>query len=144
MPDILIRPLKSTDLAGLLPLIDTLGYEASPGEIARRLSALLEREDHLVLAAQVKDEVLGFLHAFERRCLEKPATLVVQAIAVSPMTQGLGLGKKLMAEVEQQARDRRMEGVSLSSRIDRSGAHAFYERLGYERTATSHFFAKML
>ena len=142
MTEPLVRPLVAADLQALLPLIDTLGYDAAPDAIAERLAAVLERPDHIALAAEAKGALLGFLHAFERRCLEKPASLVVQAIAVSPNAQGLGLGKLLMAEAEKRARDRDLAGVSLSSRIDRSGAHTFYERLGYARTATSHFFAK--
>ena len=47
-----------------------------------------------------------------------------------------------MAAVEQWAVDRGTPVIVLYTRIDRDDAVAFYERIGYERAATSHLMRK--
>ncbi len=54
------------------------------------------------------------------------------------------IGEALMRRVEQWARDAGYREMRLRSNVIRSGAHAFYRRIGYSTTKTSHIFWKAL
>jgi GNAT superfamily N-acetyltransferase len=54
------------------------------------------------------------------------------------------IGETLMRRAEQWARDAGYREVSLRSNITRTGAHAFYQRLGFALTKMSHVFWKAL
>ena len=47
-----------------------------------------------------------------------------------------------MAAAEGWAREQGFETVAVATQIARDDANAFYERLGYERAATSHLLRK--
>jgi ribosomal protein S18 acetylase RimI-like enzyme len=55
------------------------------------------------------------------------------SICVDPDLSGRGIGKVLMRALEDEARRRGRDSVTLEVRLDNSGAIALYEKLGYER-----------
>ena len=56
------------------------------------------------------------------------------SIAVHPRAAGKGLGRALLAEIEQVARERGAQVLSLEVRVDNSAAIALYERAGFRKT----------
>lgn len=66
----------------------------------------------------------------------------MQALVVDEANRGSGAGRTMMAAAETWAADHGFASVALGSRVSRSGAHAFYEAIGYRREATSHLFRK--
>lgn len=132
------------DGEALSRLVAELGYEAPPQLVARRLQTILSRPDHLICIAVSHAAICGFVHAFERHALERPAAMVVQAIVVEAGCRNSGVGARLMAHVEADARRRGINVISLSSRTERAGAHAFYRRLGFGCAPQSTIFTKTL
>ena len=55
-----------------------------------------------------------------------------------------GVGRALMSRVEAWAHTHGYSEVRLRSGLPRTGAHAFYQSIGYELTKTSHMFRKTL
>lgn len=55
----------------------------------------------------------------------------VQTIAVSPTHRGGGLGRRLLAELEREARMRGVRELFLDVRDDNAGARALYEDIGF-------------
>ena len=55
----------------------------------------------------------------------------VVSLAVAPELQGRGIGKQLLAAVEERVRADSGTFVRLNSRVERTDAHGFYEHLGY-------------
>jgi GNAT superfamily N-acetyltransferase len=63
---------------------------------------------------------------------------------VDSTSKGKGVGNVMMTLAETWATDHGFTSVALASSVTRPDAHAFYERIGYQRTATSHLFRKGL
>lgn len=77
--------------------------------------------------------------------------LVLRNLAVRPSAQGRGIGRRLVAMVEEMASEDSLHGVRLWTRAEMTDNVAFYHRLGYvvthsERTENAHrvFFRKHL
>jgi GNAT superfamily N-acetyltransferase len=60
---------------------------------------------------------------------------IVENVVVDEPARGRGIGEMLMAHIIEQARAAGCYKVALTSRKFRTGAHRFYERLGFERTS---------
>lgn len=60
--------------------------------------------------------------------------MIVEGVRVHSRTRGSGLGAALMEWAHEQARDRGVSIVQLTSDKRRGDAHRFYERLGYVRS----------
>ncbi len=58
---------------------------------------------------------------------------VVEDVAVLPEFQGRGVGRAMMAHAREECRRAECYKMTLSSNLKRTGAHAFYDALGFER-----------
>lgn len=140
-----IRPVTASDTGALQPLLEQLGYAVSEAEIKKRIARLVLSGEHcLVLAGGEDGAPLALLHVYGRPALEKPPEAVVQALVVRDEARGRGIGQAMMAYAEDWAAAHGYRHVSLSSQVERDGAHEFYRRLGYSRYATSHHFRKTI
>ena len=62
---------------------------------------------------------------------------IVESVAVAAEAQGIGVGKALMTHAIEIAASQGCYKLALSSNIKRAGAHAFYDRLGFQRHGIS-------
>ena len=99
---------------------------------------------HVLLVASQRGRIVGLCHVYERPALDKPPEAIVQAIVVDQAVRGDGAGRAMMNAAEKWAGDHGFRSVALCSSVVRSDAHAFYEAIGYQRSATSHMFRKAL
>ena len=136
--------MTAQDLPRARGLLAQLGYDLSEDTVARRFASVTEAGDHVLLIAELGEEVVGLLHAFARPALEKPPEVVVQALVVDVQRRKAGIGAGLMAAAERWASERGFASVALASQVARDDAHEFYRRLGYETVATSHVMRKRL
>jgi ribosomal protein S18 acetylase RimI-like enzyme len=58
---------------------------------------------------------------------------IVEDVVVDPASQGAGIGQQMMRHAMEQARAANCYKLTLSSNAKRERAHAFYEKLGFER-----------
>ncbi|HSV95607.1 MAG TPA: GNAT family N-acetyltransferase [Spirochaetota bacterium] len=65
--------------------------------------------------------------------------LVVENVVVSEERRGKGIGKALMAALEREAEERRCLYINIVSGMHRTGAHRFYESVGYPPDAARGF-----
>jgi len=121
-----------------------LGYPSPISEVQKRLDRILQNGDHLVLVAELDDDVVGWLHAFVKYSLDAGPRAEIGGLVVDESHRGLGLGKRLMGEAEDWARSRALEGIYLRSNVIREAAHAFYEAIGFRRIKSQHCFLKPL
>jgi len=63
-----------------------------------------------------------------------PPVAQLTALVVLESARGRGVGQRLVATIETWARDRGAKKLSLTSGLQRVEAHAFYEKLGFERS----------
>ena len=135
-----IREMGAMDITVCRFLLSQLGYDLSLQEMKRRYDAIKQKQDHAIFVGEQDGQVVGLLHLYERPAFDKPPEVIVQALVVDRNCRGTGVGKKMMNMAERWALDRGFSSVALTSRVSRSDAHSFYNRIGYKVEATSHLF----
>jgi ribosomal protein S18 acetylase RimI-like enzyme len=93
--------------------------------------ALAER-DRVVLLAERAGEVVGMAHVAPSRAANAPHRAEIQRVAVADHIRGSGVGRRLMAAVETEARTRGLTLLWLTTH-DGTAAVSFYEAVGYTR-----------
>lgn len=132
-----IRPAAVKDTAAILSLIRReLGYaDLDPARFAQRMTALLSDPQKVTLVAVQGGDVIGFLGLAADISYEiEGRFLRLTALAVREDRQGHGVGRRLVEAAEALARERGIVALWLHSNRRRTGAHAFYERLGFVKS----------
>jgi GNAT superfamily N-acetyltransferase len=139
-----LRPMAEADIAAGRVLLSQLGYDLTPAETRRRFAVIASTAGHAILVAECEARPVGLVHLYVRPALDKPPEVVVQAIVIDAAYRGRGIGRILMSTAESWASEQGYNSVALYSNVSRSGAHSFYETLGYQLIATSHLFRRKL
>ena len=139
-----VRRMTGEDIAVSQRLLSQLGYPLDTLEVRQRYDAVAASKDHSLMVAEQARRVVALCHVYVRPALDKPPEAIVQALIVGHASCGSGIGTIMMAAAEAWARDRGLKSVALASNVMRTGAHSFYEDIGYQRAATSHLFRKTL
>jgi GNAT superfamily N-acetyltransferase len=141
-----IRDCEPGDAAGLFALFKDWDRSRDYDEAVFRESfesALADPAIRIILARE-EGEIVGYGQLSERRNLGAGPSLRVDQLLVDSSRRSGGIGKALMARVEEMARQGGFSTVSLHSQVQRSRAHVFYEGLGYELKKISKYFEKPL
>jgi GNAT superfamily N-acetyltransferase len=139
-----IRPMTVEDIPTSQELLLQLGYPLDEEELGRRYASVSGTRDHALFVAEDGGRIVALCHVYARPALDKPPEAVVQALVVDSASRGSGVGTAMMATAEVWASVHGFTSVALASSVARSGAHAFYEGIGYRQTATSYLFRKDL
>lgn len=140
-PRLVLRDARPKDAEALAALVAALGYEATAGEIRKRLALLKKAGQHALVAD--RGGAIGVLTTSIMHVLHRPRPVGrISMMVVAEDQRGQGIGAALVAAAEARLRDAGCGLVEVTSNIRRQRAHAFYERLGYERT--SYRFARQL
>ncbi len=135
MSDVDVRPARDDDAPAVAELLGHLGYPASAKEIPARLARLRARGDAETLVAVVDGRVVGLATVHARDVLHHAHPVVqLTALVVPPEMRGRGVGRTLVAVVEQWAAARGADRLVLTTALHRADAPLFYERLGFEHT----------
>ncbi len=120
--------------AVLLAAVTSAAYAKFVDRIGRRPEPM--KADHVKVIADAE----VWLALDGRRCAGSlvlmPETdhLLVWSVAVDPRHQGRGVGRRLMALAEAEARRRRVSEIRLYTNALMTENIVFYERLGYHET----------
>jgi predicted N-acetyltransferase YhbS len=139
-----VRVISHEDAAAVAELSVQLGYEATAAEVAERIEVLLSNVEQVALVACVGADVVGWIEASIVHHLQSAPHGLIGGLVVKDGVRGLGVGKRLCAEVEEWSRMKGLAVVRVTSRSTREGAHRFYLREGYRQTKTSAVFEKVL
>ena len=143
-----IRPAQLEDAASLQKLASQeLGYDYPLEACRERLQALLADNQQILLVAcsQVAPkQALGIVHASYYYSFYGDPAYNVMALAVDQAYQHQGIGRLLMQALESQALLKGVHHVRLNSASHRTGAHAFYQSIGYDCYKTQEAFSKNL
>lgn len=143
--NIVIREIESKDYASVAAIWrEVLGYLSVTEESAAKTYEKMKDDSrYRTFVADVNGEVVGFATAVETLAIDHPNGYIkMNGLAVLPAFQHRGIGKMLMERVEELARERCASMIGLASGFQRTGAHAFYEHLGYHKT--SYWFRKKI
>ncbi len=140
-PKLVIREARPADIGAMATLIAALGYEATGADVRRRLAAVRKAGGQVLVADQ--SGVLGVLTTSMTIVLHRSHPVGrISMLVVDEKGRGKGIGAALVAEAERRLAAKGCGLIEVTSNRRRRGAHAFYERLGYERT--SYRFARPL
>jgi GNAT superfamily N-acetyltransferase len=140
-PKLVIRDARPKDTESLAALIVALGYAGGAADIRRRLTLLRKAGGDAIVAD--RGGAIGLLTTATTRTLHRPRPVGrISLMVVAENARGQGVGSALVAEAEKRLRAAGCGLIEVTSNAKRLRAHAFYERLGYEKT--SHRFGKLL
>ena len=127
-----IRDATSADTAVLAGLLGELGYATSPAELPGRMEMFKVEGNGRVLVAVVDDAVRAFAAVEITFPIHQQRPVAhLTAFAVSPVVRRQGVGRALLAAVEQLAADEGCGQVVVTSAEHRADAHAFYPSAGW-------------
>jgi GNAT superfamily N-acetyltransferase len=135
-----IRPALLGDLDGLVDLLRMLfGIEADfafDAALQRRgLAMLLAHEGAVILVAEAAGRVVGMCSGqMTISTAEGGFSLLVEDVVVAEPWQGKGVGRALLAALEQWAADRKIGRLQLLADRNNAAALEFYRRLGWQGT----------
>jgi GNAT superfamily N-acetyltransferase len=137
-----VRLAQPGDANAIAALTVQLGYDVDPASVSRRLARILAMTDATMFVAEVGGAIAGRVHAAITEHLETDPVVTIGGMVVGERFRGRGVGRALMQRVEAWAAECGCRMVRLSSSMARTGAHRFYEQLGYKHVKTQYAFAK--
>jgi GNAT superfamily N-acetyltransferase len=142
--DFVIRRATSADAAGVAELSGILGYPVDRETMQRRLERIGGCEEHVVFVAESRGQIVGWIHGAEHEFLVAGRIGEICGLVVAEGRRTSGVGRRLVEAIEQWARERGLDQVSVRSNIVRAESHPFYEKVGYTRLKTQHTYRKLL
>lgn len=143
----MIRKIRPEDAPALVPICSKeLGRETTASYLRQRILEL-SGDTRYCLAVFEDDtthEVLGFLQAEGYNLLYGGNGWNVIALAVSEKAQHRGIGRQLLTSLEKMAEGQGCSFVRLNCNVIRTGAHAFYQHMGYTCDKTQKRFIKSI
>ena len=130
----LVRPATEADAASMSVLFAQFEHPTPAEPIPARLTRLLSHDGQALVASD-DTGLLGIATTqIVWSLVEDAPRALLTALVVRDDTRGRGVGRALVTAVEHWARERGAERVVVTTALRRAGAHAFYERVGFEFT----------
>lgn len=124
--DVAIRRAVPADVPGMVDLENSV---FATDRLSRRsLRTLIARPSACILVAEAEGRLMGALVILYRRSTRLAR---LYSLSVDPAMRGAGLGSRLLAAAEDDARARGASAMRLEVRSDNAGAIALYRRHGY-------------
>ncbi len=143
----MIRNIKKEDAKSIREICDvSLGYIVSTKLVEKQIDKLSnDKNHHLIYVYEDEDshKVVGFIHAEIYESLYSDCGLNILGLAVLPEFQGRCIGKKLINHLEMDSQQKLIKFIRLNSGESRTGAHRFYEKIGYVCDKTQKRFIKI-
>jgi len=135
---ITIRKAAEADLAEILRLDQQLDGSDSPlsnADAKRIFSLMAAYPDYAIYVAEDNGVIVGSyaLIIIEKLAHHGRPAGIVEDVVVEESRRGEGIGELMMRTAMSHCRERGCYKMALSSNLKREAAHAFYERLGFER-----------
>ena len=134
-----IKQLTSIKELKELIAVFSLAFESSYDTKDDYLHSMLGNATCVILGAVVEGRIVGGLVAFEMTPIHGTKELYIYDIAVHPLSQKQGVGKKLMEAIKEEARARGAGTIFVEAESEDEGAVAFYRAIGGEEVAVNHF-----
>jgi GNAT superfamily N-acetyltransferase len=130
-----LRDAKPSDAPRLVELIDELGHQIDEKSVRGNL-AKLRKAGELPIVATLGSRVVGLVGRHAMVAIHRPAPVGrIPILVVAKEARGQNIGRMLVEAVEQWCGKQGCAIIEVTSNDRRAEAHAFYRRLGYERTS---------
>jgi ribosomal protein S18 acetylase RimI-like enzyme len=135
MVPIAVRKARISDSEGIARLVSDLGYPTTAGQMGKRLELILRDTSYETLVACDDGQIVGFVGIRIGPLYEDDVQYgQIMALTVATEYQRRGIGRILIDAAESSLVARGARVVVVNSANHRSGAHTFYESVGYRFT----------
>lgn len=136
-----IEKVKSKEIPSLAALYHQLVNQANEEKMLEVFDKIAVNSAYTLLGAKVGEQLAGSLMGVECYNLGRECRpfMVVENVIVDEKYRGKGIGKALMAAIEEEARQRNCCYLMLVSSMHRKEAHVFYDAIGYPADAVEGF-----
>jgi GNAT superfamily N-acetyltransferase len=131
--------MNRNDLESVGAMSDQLGYPVDTNELNTRFEELMKLSHHALMVCE-ENSVKGWIHLEVVSDLIEERKVEIKALVVDQNERSKGTGSLLVKAASEWAKTYGVSTIYLSCNIIRDRAHAFYEREGFTRDKTSHFF----
>ena len=141
MSDILIRQLEKRDLPQLADLYYQFwGDHSDVDEMEKQLDLTQAENTHVVLVCETDGVIIGSVMGVVCRELYGDCRpfMVVENMIVDQAHRRSGVGRQLLRELENAAKERNCTQLILVTEKDREDACAFYENYGFSKNTTGY------
>lgn len=134
-----VRRATPDDATEVARLLTQLGYPVSADELRARWPEW-EAQGNIALVGSTADTLSGVCTLHVTRVLHRPKPVGrITALVVDESERGRGVGGQLVRASEAELTRAGCGMLEITSNVKRVEAHAFYERLGYEKTSVRLF-----
>jgi len=138
--EILIRALEEKDYPAIISIThNALKFTRLTDEnTAAHYSRIKDDDRYKTFVAVMGGETVGFISSVWSHSVGREVGFMhITAIAVDERVQGHGIGTKLLNHMEDYATSIGIDSILLTSGLERTEAHKFYVKNGYENRALS-------
>ncbi len=122
----------------------SLGYDFTEQQVEANVRRLMgSPENLLMVAVDEDDECVGFIHASNHDPVYAPPMKDIMALAIYDEYRHMGIGKQLVAAVQDWAEKTGAHGLRVNSGIEQKSAVVFYKSCGFEYIKTNYNLRKM-
>lgn len=139
-----LRIAAESDADDIARLADQLGYPSEARVIGSRLIYILSAPDHLLVVAESRAGIAGWIHAFVIDSVEVPRRVQIDGLVIDEAHRRQGVGRRLVEYAEAWALSRDIRVVGVNSNILRTESHPFYRDLGFTVAKTQIAYRKQL
>jgi ribosomal protein S18 acetylase RimI-like enzyme len=139
----IVRAANKEDFVSVSGLFKQLwpGKGLNDGRLSAVFENMLESDGFELLCAERDGRVLGFASlAILQNFWQEGPVMYITTMIVDEKHRGTGIGKALAARITEIAQEKGCAKIELESAFHRTDAHAFYEKMGFEKRAW--FFSK--
>lgn len=141
--NIMVRNYQGSDYQGLIYLLGNVYDSEIPKDVLE--SNYLSSSRSILVAINENSLIVGCAFIEIQTDYVRPKKIAyITYVAVDVNYRKQGIGKKLMSAVEGICIDKGCSAIELTSANFRTGAHAFYESLGFTRKKTTVFIREIV
>lgn len=144
--EIIIEDLKYEDIAECYELCkECFNEEYGLEEVQDLYKEVNQQSNYRFLVAKVNNKIVGYTSAIMAYNLfdGKRPFMTLWWVCTHPNYRRQGVATKLFNRIEEIAIENNCEVIYFTSEVERTGAHKFYENMGY-KSNTDKAFIKML
>ena len=134
---VLIRKIQEEDYeTAAMIWREVLDVPVSDEDLARTYRKMAEDDRCFTYVAEADGRIAGLVTGVCVPAVPFPdGSIQINGPGVIPGYRRQGIGRKLLMQVEKEAAKRGISGIGLAAGTQKTGAHAFYEGMGYRETS---------
>ena len=140
---LLIRLAGLDDLDQIIRLLHQLwpGKPMDPSRLRTIFEHMTSDNHYVLLCAEKEGALAGFASlSILQNIWQEGFILYITTVIVDEQRRRQGIGTSLIREIQKIARERACKRIELESAFHRTDAHAFYEKMGFEKRA--HYYSR--